>query len=308
MKTNKKIWEVAKNGEIIRVNPYGNIRKKYQSDTPLDKSFVPYLVMAICAVVDTSFFVSLFKMISYDSPFMIFVEVLGFLFAFDVVPIYLGIQYKRVKQRISNDKMIMIFALAVVIIGFALNISLRVTTISVMSPDLSNASTSYFGTVTASETNNTISPSDIALTICGMGVPIVTSVGSFYISYFSYNPLANRKRKLEELIVANTDAIRRLEATVKEYEADTDFAQKLLADDDGKYEEMKKMHKALVIGYCDYVRERIKEYIANPTSNNILSEEACLELLKQLDKELEALDGSGDQDSPHTLSSIKIPA
>ncbi len=308
MKTYQKLWDVAKNGEIIKTNPYNNIKKKYQSDTPLDKSFVPYLVMAICAVVDTSFFVSLFKMISYDSPFMIFIEVLGFLFAFDVVPIYLGIQYKRVKQRLSNDKMIMILALAVIIIGFALNIALRATTISIMTPDLSNASTSYFGAVTASEASGTISPSNISLTICGMGIPIITSVGSFYISYFAYNPLAIKKRKLEELMAADVDAIRRIEALLKEYEADTDFEQRLFADDEGKYEEMKKTHKALVISYCDYVRQRLKEYIANPTSNNILSEECCTEIINRLDKELAALDEERGENVLSSLPDFKATA
>lgn len=74
-----------RNGEFIYHGLNSHIGKKYKADTPLDKSFVPYLIMLFCAVVDASVFISLFKMISYDSPFMLGIEVAGFLFAFDVV-------------------------------------------------------------------------------------------------------------------------------------------------------------------------------------------------------------------------------
>ena len=46
------------------------------------------------------------------------------------------------------------------------------------------------------------------------------------------------------------------------------------------------MHKAQVIGYCDYVRERLKEQLGNPTSNNVLSESVCETILARLDREL----------------------
>jgi hypothetical protein len=79
----------------------------------MDKSFVPYLIMIFCAVVDASVFISMFKLISYDSPFMLGIEVAGFLFAFDVVPLYIGIQLRRLKQEISKDWFILWLALSV---------------------------------------------------------------------------------------------------------------------------------------------------------------------------------------------------
>ena len=45
----------------------------------------------------------------------------------------------------------------------------------------------------------------------------------------------------------------------------------------------------LVISHCDYVRERLKEHLGNPTSNNVLSEAACENILARLDKELGVL-------------------
>ena len=53
---------------------------------------------------------------------------------------------------------------------------------------------------------------------------------------------------------------------------------------------MQKYQKALVLSYADYVRQRLKEYIGDPTSTNVLSEETCIAILERLEKELAALD------------------
>lgn len=64
------------------------------------------------------------------------------------------------------------------------------------------------------------------------------------------------------------------------------------------------MHKAQVIGYCDYVRERLKEQLGNPTSNNVLSESVCETILARLDKELGLLNTQVATDT----SAVAVPA
>ena len=108
----KSIFSRDPNGEFIYNGLNAHTSKKYKADTPLDKSFVPYLIMLFCAVVDATVFINLFKLISYDSPVMLGVEVAGFLFAFDAVPLYLGIQLRRLKQGISKDRFIVWIACA----------------------------------------------------------------------------------------------------------------------------------------------------------------------------------------------------
>ena len=279
-----------RNGEFVYHELNSHIGKKYKADTPLDMSFVPYLIMLFCAVVDASVFISLFKMISYDSPFMLGIEVAGFLFAFDVVPLYIGIQLRRLKQGISKDRFILWLALVVCVLACVMNVALRLTTIEQMSPDLSSASTSDCGTVTEETTDSSVDPTAIALTIFGIGLPMLTSIGSFFVSFLTYNPLKLRKRVAEEMLTEKNDEIRRLDAILSEYEADSEFAEHLREDDEGKFEEMKKMQRAVVINYCEYVRQRLKEHLANPTAINALSEETCVAILERLDRELAALD------------------
>ena len=291
-KTNSLI-SIGRNGEFVYHGLNSHTSKKYKADTPMDKSFVPYLIMALCGTIDAACFINLFKLISYDSPFLLAIQVAGFLFAFDVVPLYLGIQFRRIKQGLSKDKFIMWMALVVCAMACVLNIVLRLMTMDQMAPDLSSAAISFIGTtsqgVQESEAAG-VNATALGLALVGIVIPFVTSLGSFFISYLTYNPLMVRKRNQEELIAEKKDEIRRLDAILFEYDADTEFAEHLIQDDAGKYEEMKKMQRALVLSYADYVRQRLKEHLANPTAINALSEETCVTILERLDRELAALD------------------
>ena len=316
-KTNRLI-SIDRNGEFVYHGLNSHTSKKYRADTPMDKSFVPYLIMVLCGTIDAACFINLFKMISYDSPFLLAIQVAGFLFAFDVVPLYLGIQFRRIKQGISKDKFIMWMALIVCAMACVLNIVLRLMTMDQMAPDLSASTVSFIGTTSQGVQESEAAGVDataLGLALVGIVIPFVTSLGSFFISYLTYNPLMVRKRNQEELIAEKKDEIRRLDAILFEYDADTDFAEHLIQDDTGKYEEMKKMQRALVLSYADYVRQRLKEHLANPTAINALSEETCVVILERLDRELAALDrvetpkvyiGSGSKDK--TMASNEAAA
>ncbi len=281
------------NGEFIYLGLNSHMRKKYKPDTPLDNSIVPYIIMVFCAIVDASVFISLFKMISYDSPFMLVIQVAGFLFAFDVLPIYLGIQLRRMKQNLNKDYRLLYLILGVCIIALIINVILNIMTIKIMNPDFSSATTNFLGTVVEETNRQDIDSSAIALTIFRIGCPVLTSVGSFFISFLTYNPLKTRKRIAEEVLAEKNDEIRRLEAVLHEYDADNEFAENLCNDDIGKYKEMIKMQYAVVVSYCEYVRQRLKEHLADPTSINALSEETCIAILERLDNELATLNNIG---------------
>lgn len=277
-------------GEFLYNGLNAHTRKKYKADTPLDKSFIPYLIMLVNGIVDGAVFLGLFKLISYDSVFMLMIEVAGCLFGFDVVPLYLGIQFRRLKQGLSKNRSILWLALGVCVLACAMNITLRLTTIELLAPDLSSASVSYFGAVAAEANDAGPDQTAIALTVFGIVLPILTSVGSFFISFLTYNPLKVRRRAAEEMLAEKNDEIRRLDAILDEYDADPAFADHLRQDDEGKFEETKKQLRAAVVNYCEYVRQRLKEHLANPTSINALSEETCLAILDRLDRELAAFD------------------
>ena len=278
-------------GELIYSDLGSYVREKYKPDTPLDWGAVPYIVMAFCGAVDASVFISLFRLISYDSLWMIVVEVAGFLWAFDVVPLYAGIHLRRLKQGLTQDAFLLWLAAFVFTAACIANIILRILTIKVLFPDAA-AAESFLGTVTEELQHTVTDPSAIALTIFGIVLPVLTSVGSFFVSYLTYNPLKTQRRRMEELLAEKDDEIRRLDAILSEYDADSNFARRMMDDDEGNFNEMKKTHRAMVANYCDYVRLSLKEHLSNPAANNALSEENCVAILDRLDRELAALDKS----------------
>lgn len=296
---NKEIYSVdRRTGEIVNECLHHNNRKRFKADTPFDNSIVPYLIMVFCATVDGVVFYSLFSRISYDSPMMLGVQIAGFLFGFDIVPIFIGIQYKRLQQGITKDKFVLIMALVVCGLAFAMNIALRIMTIDLISPSTVGTTTSYMGTVTQETTETGIDATAIALTVFGMGIPVVTSLGSCLISFITYNPLKIKKQRTAEMMEDTKDEVRRFDAILDDYDAEPDFAKNLEAEDEDKYQEMQMMHKAQVIGYCDYVRECLKEQLGNPTSNNVLSESVCEAILAKLDKELGLMNTQAASDLP----------
>lgn len=208
-----------KKGEILNECLHNNNRKRFKADTPFDNSIVPYLIMIFCATVDGFVFYSLFSRISYDSPMMLGVQISGFLFGFDVVPIFIGIQYKRLRQGLTKDKFVLVMALIVCGLAFAMNIALRIMTVDLMSPSTVSNVTSYMGTVTQENTESNIDATAIALTIFGMGIPVVTSLGSCLISFITYNPLGIKKQRIAEMIEDTRDEVRRFDAIISDYDA-----------------------------------------------------------------------------------------
>ena len=289
------LFNRANNGEFIVKENGKYIKKKYKPDTVFDKSFVPYLIMFLCAAIDLTFFLDLFKWISYENMFMIAMEVAGMVFAFDVVPIYCGIQFRRVKQGINKDKFLIWIAMAVFVIACATNIALRIISVKVISADTSAAT--FFGT-SVTDTVTEVSPATVAVTVFACVVPLLTSIGSFFISYMCYSPLKVRKKNLEELLSSKEDDIRRFNAYLDEYDADSEHAEHLKDDDYKKYAEMKKLQRAKVITYCTYVRQKLQEHLGDPTSINVLSEEDYTAVIKRLDEILAAIDATDSVSEP----------
>ena len=290
MSTNN-IWSLNNKGEIVNECLQRNNKKLYKPDTPFDNSFVPYLIMIFCAMVDGLVFYSLFSKISYDSPMMLMAQIIGLLLGYDVAPIFMGIQYRRLRQGLTKDKFTLIMALVVCGIAISINIALRIVTIDLNGVSTISTVTSYVGASTQEVTDTGLAPSIIASTIFGIGVPIVTSLMSLLVSFMTYNPLDIKKRRLVEMLEDTRDEVRRLDAIIEDYDLEQDFAEQVEIEDKEKYRQMQKMHKAMVIGYCDYVRERLKEQLGNPSSNNVLSAETYETLLARLDKEQACMEG-----------------
>lgn len=286
-----------KDGEI-RYQGNHSLAKRYQPETLFDRPIAPYLLMVVCLSVDIAVFYSLFSQISYDSPMMLVIQLLGMGFCFDVVPLYLGVYYRRYRQGLTKDWPILLLALGVFILAVALNIVLHLATIDLRSP---TATIDFF----ASAEPQT-DPSALALTLFGIVLPVLTSAGSFFVSYFTSNPLLQKKRNLEVAMNEVNDHIRRFESILVDYDAEEEHLE---ADDQAKFYAMQAMVRAKLLSACNDVRESIKEHLASPAANSALSDENySREVLERFERELTLLGlESNKKDSITALNAATYP-
>lgn len=284
----KQLFEINAQGELVDPSLLDDITEKYTPDSLFLRNCAPYLIMAICLAIDGCFLYSLFSLISYDSPLLLWAQVGGLLFGFDFVPIYAGVLYKKLRQGLSDDKLMLRLAMGVCVLICTANIGLRVVTVNIMAPDASQ-SDSYFTDQQAEETAVAeTSPDAVAwmVAITGMIVPVCTSVGSFVISNTCYDPLLIKKQREERMIVRKADKIRRLNTMIQAYGADQDMEQRLLHEDAQQYTAARAMTAGLLLEYHDYIRQQLMAKLQDPASLSMLAvpseSDALLDALDQL--------------------------
>lgn len=258
-------------GELLQGELYKNAEEyKYKADNPFFWGPVPYILMAICIVIDIAFFRSLFTRISYDDPTMLWLEVAGLAFAADIVAAYAGILAKKIDQGLSRNRRTLYLLLSIPILALIVNGVLRVATMSLGSVD---------GTVDASA---------IALTIVSIVMPVLTSTGNLAISFETYDPLKKKMYREERVLNEVRDYCRRLEAIKEECD---DFNESRMKEMDRKQLETAKkelISDALAL-YAD-MREKLMEHLGDPASTNVLSQMQCETIFDRLNQELKALE------------------
>lgn len=280
---NRQIVKINKQGELLNPSLLKDIREKYTPDSPFLQGAVPYVIMALCGIIDSCFFYSLFSMISYDRPLLLWVQIAGFVFGFDCLPVFAGIHYKKLKQGLTRDKFTFRLALIICALICAANIGLRAATVDILSPDLSESSQFSFADTEEVIVEEDTETDAVAwmVAITGMIVPIVTSVGSFYISNLCYDPLLYRKYQEERMIRRKEDQIRRLEAINQAYKTNQDLMQTMLKEDEQQYAAARAMTVGLLLEYHNYIRHQMTAYPGNFSSTNLESLPADKENLLQ---------------------------
>lgn len=282
---NKNLWTVGPQGQLNF-----RIRERHATDGQRQDTFWEHTgfsiaIMVICGTLDAVLFYQLFSSFLFDHPAVRLLSVIGCLVGFDVIPICLGVLLRKREQGFQVKLWLMCLLLA----GFALalvgNIWLRIVLRDLVLPAQSTGGTSYIGEA-AYET--AVNPGAFPFAAFSSFLPIVTSIASFGASYMSFNPLKTRLARLRKRQVALEDAISQVESTLVEYDANQDFEDQLMAIDDEQYANTLGMMEAQAVMFSNYVRERIKEHLGDPSATNELSKDIRQELRERLTEEGEA--------------------
>lgn len=267
-KNNETLWSRDNQGNLQFGTKRRIAKERTKPDTLWNHPFLLVVIIVLCAAVDSICFKQLFDSFLLDAPLIRWTAILGMLFAFDFVPVYLGLNLKKRLQSYNVSIAVLITMVAILAIAFAVNVYLRIEFKDLVMPDLTESSTSIFGSVSA-ESN--VSSRAFPYAVFASIVPLLTSIGSFTISFFMANPLKAEKLAFDSEHNELADHIGQIDALLQEYEADPDFYGRLTQDDDAKFEAMRQMIREKRETYRDYVRERIKEHLGNPIANNILA-------------------------------------
>ena len=273
-------YKVGKQGEV-RFNLRSRLtNERGKAEQLLLKSAISILLMLICMVIDFFNLSQLFSSFLYDSVLMQRLLTITAIIGIDCSAIYLGIVLKKKEQGFEVGRYTAKALIAAFIVTFVVNMVLRIATKDLVLPDWSISTSSIFG-----EVSNTANNNDLALiyALFAGTMPLITSLVSFAVSYLCYDPLKERVSKLEKEQVALENEIGELESIMMEYEEDEDYLNRLKADDDKKYQDMRELIQEQGMYYCSYVRERLKEHLGNPTSSNELSKDNRIELLNMIE-------------------------
>lgn len=265
----KNLWKIDRQGNLQFDMRTDLANAAYRADSRWESKMAAVIVMLICGTLDFVMFSQLFGAILTDNALLRALSVIGCLVAFDLAPIYLGIQVRKLKQGLNASMLVIglfIGAFVLVTVG---NIWLRIEVKDLVMPNTTQVQ-SLFGSVSTKAESN---PMALPYAIFAAFLPIATSVVSFGISYMTANPLKDKMKKLKEEQIQLEEGIDQLEAVLREYKDDADFQARLLEADRQQYAIMLQMNHEQGIGLCNYVRERIKEHLGDPASSNELSKD-----------------------------------
>lgn len=268
MKNNNEAWNVNNDG-TINFNTNSKVMKmKSVTATIWEDHKVGVLIGIVMCAIDFALIKGMLASFLIDDPIMQAFALAGFLAGFDILPILFGANLKYREQGYNKPKWFGYLTITVFIVALTLNFILRYYAKDVMLPPDSYSGMSTFGSVS---TNTTSNPMALSWALTGGFLPVITSVVSFAASYFSSDPLKWEYMNLETQKFQLEENQRKIKAVIKEYEADRDFKERVLADDERKYNEAVFKAKNMASTYADYVRERIKEHIGNPVATSELS-------------------------------------
>ncbi len=275
---------------LYNIDNQGNLRFSLRSslnkeqampESKWEHGVIAVIIMFICAVPDFMSFLQVFNAIMSDSVLIRVTGIIAMLIGFDLAPILLGIVEKKRSQGLKSSKLARVVLIVAFITAFIWNTVLRIATRDIVLPNLSTNTISIL-----ENTASTNNPNALAMyyALFAASMPVITSFVSFAASFIASNPVKQHLNKLIAEQIELEDKIVELEAILLEYDSDPMYWERMLEDDEQKYNATLDQIHEQAMYYCDYVRERIKEHLGDPASSNELSKNTRPKLIRMFDE------------------------
>ena len=263
------LWQLDGQGNLHFGLREKLVRRNHRPDTALEHPAAAWVFMFFFGLLDLIMFKDLFGTFLYAHQSMQLVSIIALLAGFDVAPICLGVLLKKHEQKLPVSKLAAAILTGAFVLALALNITLRAATKDRVLPDFSVKQTA----ITSGQPSADHEPLANAYAVFAAFAPLLTSGVSFAVSHMSANPLKNRLKSLALSQVQLEDEITQLEAVLTEYDMDEDRFRRQLDSDEALQANLIRLTREKAFYCFDYVRERLKEHLGDPTSSNILSKD-----------------------------------
>lgn len=264
----KNLWDIDSQGNLHFSTRSGKTERAIESRSGWEKNAMAVIVMIICAVLDFVVFKQLFGTILYDHLVIQYLSVIGCLIAFDLGPIYLGMELKKEYQGLRSSRVIQIGLIAIFVMVFIGNIWLRIKVKDILVPSNGMVAGSIFLNSNGEQASNEIA---LGYAIFSGLLPLATSIVSGAISFLSSNPLMTRIKNVREQKVEMESDLVSLNAILAEYESDSEIKARLMDEDQRMLQQKVAQVMELGLWYADYVRERISEHGGEAAGTNVLA-------------------------------------
>ena len=260
-------------------------------DTVYASDWLAWFTVIGCVVID--FFVNYVRwnLIMTESTAYVCMSAAACAIALDVPLAIAGVVLKRYDQGLCSKRernLVMILAILVFAIAFAGSFGLTYVTRDIVFGVGSSATIT--NTVAAGETVAEQEGEQIAVLVAGIFsavIPLLTSLASFVVSYFTYDPIGKRLYKYEKERIGLQNNLIDVEMAVAE--ADESYAGRLIARENDKCAEMKQMLNAQNTYLKELARVIISEKMTTPTQSDAIAQngKAVFEEYQASEKPLE---------------------
>jgi len=263
---NPKLYKLDKQGNLNFLTHNRLHKDKYKEDSVWNQTWLLMVIVAACIVADYASFSSLFASFLYDNALLRNICIIALVLAFEISPVYLGAAMKKRACGYHVEKISMIIPLLAFVLGVIINLILRLATHELTFPDLSGAVTSMIGGT--NETESTGSQNSVVYACFFAILPVITSLVAFAASYAMSDPLKKERAALEKTKIELTRQIGQLESMLAEYGSDESYLERLLADDESKFNTALMMIHNQRDEFFDYARQKISEHLASPAATS----------------------------------------
>ena len=242
------MWTLDAQGNLRFPSRDRSVRDACAPDSIWERPWVSILVLIVCALLDFVVAVSVINDLATDRLWVRLITPVGYL-AF--------------------------------LASFLLNAGIRLGLIGVNGMDLGMSGAVYADSAAQARAEAAQSAElkrDTLYQWTMIVLPAVTSLVSFGVSYYVNDFLRLRLNRAMLRRTRLEDEYDRFDAVLAEYASLETHSAELQEDDDMQYAAARAQTREVMLHWCDYVRERIKEHLGDAAAANELSKDRRAEL------------------------------